>query len=96
MKLIPYFFLDAPQVLDCSVTPIPASGSSPLQVIADTGNTIGFGMRFNDSTGAFFGFHDYAEHVSFGRTNYRYVCHRCAPEAKPQVAHHSKSGHKEN
>lgn len=27
-------FFDAPEVLDCAVTPIPGSGSSPLEVVA--------------------------------------------------------------
>ncbi len=53
--LIPYKFFDPPIVLDCSVTPIPASGSSTLQVIADTGIVTGIGITFHDNTGAMIG-----------------------------------------
>lgn len=51
----PYCFFDAPAVLDCSVTPIPASGSSPLEVIADSGGIPGVGISYHDSTGEFIG-----------------------------------------
>lgn len=34
--MIPSFSFDAPEVLDCAVTAIPASGSSPLQVVSST------------------------------------------------------------
>ena|ERR1022692_2238829 len=30
-----FVFFDSPAALDCTVTPIPASSSSPLQVVAD-------------------------------------------------------------
>lgn len=50
-----YAFFDPPIVLDASVTPIPASGSSPLQVIADTGHVTGRSVRFIDTTGALIG-----------------------------------------
>jgi hypothetical protein len=54
--LIPYCFFDSPQVIDCSVTPIPASGSLPLQVIATTGGlNLGCGIQFADTTGDMIG-----------------------------------------
>lgn len=55
MILIPYQFFDPPVVLDCGVTPIPASSSSPLQVIADTGKITGVAISFSDTTGSAIG-----------------------------------------
>jgi hypothetical protein len=51
----PIAFLDAPQVLNSSVTPIPGSGSAPLQVIADTGTRSGVAIDFIDTCGDFVG-----------------------------------------
>jgi len=51
----PVCFFDPPQVIDCSVTPIPAVSSLPLQVIADTGLNLGVGVNFDDTTGEFIG-----------------------------------------
>lgn len=53
--VIPICFFDPPQVIDTEVTPIPASSSQPLQVIADTGINVGVGVNFNDNTGDFIG-----------------------------------------
>lgn len=51
----PIAFFDPPQVLNASVTPIPGSGSSPLQVIHDTGVRSGVAIDFIDTTGDFIG-----------------------------------------
>jgi hypothetical protein len=53
--VIPIAYFDAPKVIDCSITPIPASASLPLQVIANTGLNLGVGMNYSDSTGDFIG-----------------------------------------
>jgi hypothetical protein len=53
--VIPIAYFDSPKVIDCSVTPIPASNQSPLQVIANTGLNLGVGMNYSDSTGDFIG-----------------------------------------
>lgn len=53
--VIPIAFFDPPQVIDTSVTPIPANSSNPLQVIANTGLNIGLGISFNDTTGTLIG-----------------------------------------
>lgn len=54
-NLFPICFLDAPQVLNASVTPIPGSGSSPLQVIADSGVRAAHAIDYLDSTGDYIG-----------------------------------------
>jgi hypothetical protein len=54
-QLVQYAFFDPPQVLDCSVTPIPAASSPPLQVIANSGPNDGVGVSFQDTTGTFIG-----------------------------------------
>lgn len=51
----PVAFFDAPQIVNTSVTPIPGSGSSPLQVIADTGVRSGVAIDYMDTTGDFIG-----------------------------------------
>lgn len=48
-------FFDSPGFIDASATPIPDSGSSPLQVIADSGPQTSIGIHYNDSTGDFVG-----------------------------------------
>lgn len=53
--VIPIAFFDPPEVIDTSVTPIPALSSAPLQVIANTGVNTGVGVNYNDSTGDFIG-----------------------------------------
>lgn len=51
----PLSFFDAPQLLTASVTPIPGSGSSCLQVIADTGFKASIAIDYIDTTGDFIG-----------------------------------------
>lgn len=53
--VIPLTFFDPPQVIDTSVTPIPASSQLPLQVIVSTGVQVGVGVTYNDTTGEFIG-----------------------------------------
>lgn len=53
--LFPVAFMDAPQVLNATVTNIPGSGSSPLQIIANTGNQIAYAIEYIDSTGDYIG-----------------------------------------
>ena len=48
------FFFDAPQVLDCSVTPIPGSASLPLQVVASSAYPIGK-ILIDESIGTYVG-----------------------------------------
>lgn len=55
MNIIPLVFMDFPQILDCTVTPIPAFNAPALQVIATTGVHTGVAIEFNDSTGDFIG-----------------------------------------
>jgi hypothetical protein len=47
----PIAFLDPPEILRANVTSIPGSGSSPLQVIADTGYKAAIAVDFTDTTG---------------------------------------------
>lgn len=54
-NLFPIAFLDAPQVLNTTVTPIPGSGNSPLQVIADIGVRAAYAIDYLDSTGDYIG-----------------------------------------
>jgi hypothetical protein len=51
----PIAFFDPPEVVNTTVTPIPGSGSLPLQVIADTGFRSGVAIDFIDTTGDFIG-----------------------------------------
>lgn len=53
--LFPVAFFDAPIVLSASVTPIPGSGSSPLQVIANIGTRAAYSINYIDNTGDFIG-----------------------------------------
>src|ERR1700759_2054790 len=53
--VIPIAFFDLPQVIDCTVTPIPPISDDPLQVVADTGLNTGVGIQYVDSTGDFIG-----------------------------------------
>ena len=48
-------FIDPPALLNCNVTPIPGSGSSPLQVVADTGARSCGSIAYIDTTGDFMG-----------------------------------------
>ena len=54
-NLFPVAFLDAPQILNTSVTPIPGSGSLPLQVIANSGTKAVHAIDFQDTTGDYIG-----------------------------------------
>lgn len=51
----PVTFMDAPQVLNASVTAIPGSGSLPLQVVSDTGKKAVYSLQYIDSTGDYIG-----------------------------------------
>lgn len=51
----PVAFFDAPEILDASVTPIPAASSPPLQVISDSGYKSAVAMDYIDTTGDFVG-----------------------------------------
>lgn len=51
----PVAFLDAPEILTCSVTPIPGAASLPLQVIADSGFKSAIAVDYIDTTGDFIG-----------------------------------------
>lgn len=53
--LFPIFFIDAPEVLNASVTNIPGSGSSPLQVVADSGFKGSYAIQYIDTTGDWIG-----------------------------------------
>lgn len=53
--LFPIFFIDAPEILDAAVTNIPGSGSSPLQVVADSGLKAAYGVQYIDTTGDYIG-----------------------------------------
>lgn len=51
----PTCFFDAPEIVNCSVTPIPGSGALPLQVIADSGTNSALAIDYIDTTGDFIG-----------------------------------------
>lgn len=53
--LFPIYFMDAPQILNASVTSIPGSGSSPIQVVANSGTRVSYGIQYTDTTGDFIG-----------------------------------------
>lgn len=53
--LFPIAFLDDPKILDASVTPIPGSGFSPIQVVANLGFKAAYALDYIDSTGDFIG-----------------------------------------
>lgn len=53
--LFPIAFMDAPQVLNASVTPIPAASGNPLQVIANIGLKASYAIDYIDSTGDYIG-----------------------------------------
>jgi hypothetical protein len=54
-SLFPIAFIDPPEVLNTSVTNIPGSGSSPLQVVANLGLRASHAIDYIDSTGDFIG-----------------------------------------
>ncbi len=51
----PVAFFDPPQIINTSVTPIPGSGSLPLQVIADSGKASAVAIDYIDTTSEFIG-----------------------------------------
>ena len=51
----PTAFFDPPQVLNATVTNIPGSGSSPLQVVADLGANGATTLLYIDTTGDYIG-----------------------------------------
>lgn len=51
----PIAFFDAPEILNCTVTPIPGSGSLPLQVILNSGIRSAVAIDYIDTTGDFIG-----------------------------------------
>lgn len=51
----PIAFFDAPEIINCSVTPIPASTSLPLQVIHNSGLKSAVAIDYMDTTGDFIG-----------------------------------------
>lgn len=51
----PIAFFDAPEIVNTTVTPIPGSGSAPLQVISDSGFRSAIAIDFIDTTGDFIG-----------------------------------------
>lgn len=55
VNLFPIAFLDAPKVINTSVTPIPGSGSAPLQVAANIGFKAAHAIDYIDSTGDYIG-----------------------------------------
>jgi len=54
-SLFPIYFIDSPEILYTNVTPIPGSGSSPLQVVADSGFKAAYGISWQDTTGDYIG-----------------------------------------
>lgn len=51
----PIVFFDSPEIINTTVTPIPAASSSPLQVIADSGFKSAVAIDYVDTTGDFIG-----------------------------------------
>lgn len=54
-NLFPIFFIDPPKILDAYVTGIPGSGSSPIQVVAESGFKAAYAIGYVDTTGDFIG-----------------------------------------
>ena len=54
-NFLPIAFFDPPQVINATVTPIPAASGTPLQIIADSGINVGVGVQYMDTTGDFIG-----------------------------------------
>jgi hypothetical protein len=53
--LFPVFWIDAPEILYTNVTPIPGSASLPLQVVANSGVRVAYGISWIDTTGDYIG-----------------------------------------
>jgi hypothetical protein len=54
-SLFPIGFIDPPEILYTNVTPIPGSGSLPLQVVANSGPKASYGVSWLDTTGDYIG-----------------------------------------
>jgi hypothetical protein len=54
-QIYPIAFFDSPQVLDASITNIPANTSNPLQVVANLGTRASYAIDYIDGTGDFIG-----------------------------------------
>lgn len=54
-NLFPIYFIDPPKILDSSVTNIPGSGSSPVQVVANSGVKAAYAIGYIDTTGDYIG-----------------------------------------
>lgn len=50
-SLFPIFFIDDPKIYYANVTPIPGSGSAPVQVVADSGLKAAYAVQWQDTTG---------------------------------------------
>lgn len=53
--IYPIAFMDSPQILSATVTPIPGSASLPLQVVASLGLKPAYALDYIDTTGDFIG-----------------------------------------
>jgi|SRR5579859_690625 len=53
--LYPIAYFDPPQVLDASITNIPAASALPLQVIANIGFKASYAITYIDTTGDYIG-----------------------------------------
>lgn len=53
--IFPVAFMDAPRVLNATVTHIPGSGSAPLEVLHDSGVKTVYAIDYIDSTGDYIG-----------------------------------------
>lgn len=47
--------MDAPRVLNATITPIPGSGNPPLQVVANSGHKAAHAIDYIDSTADYIG-----------------------------------------
>lgn len=54
-SLFPIYFIDPPEILNASVTNIPGSGSSPLQIVVNSGFKAAYGISWIDTTGDWIG-----------------------------------------
>jgi hypothetical protein len=51
----PLYFIDSPEILDCSVTNIPGSGGSTLQIVAQSPIWASYALQYTDTTGDWIG-----------------------------------------
>lgn len=54
-SLFPIFWLDSPEILYANVTPIPGSGSLPIQVVSESGFKAAYGVSWIDTTSDYIG-----------------------------------------